>query len=122
MYSTGKKTHTGQYRGLRLFLRLLSRPRFRPSRGRRAGVSLGLDGCEVRLCDPCARVRPCVPCVPCVSRLPPVSFYRYLKLDEFDLSSPRDDPSDTTHAGAPKGGAALHGRSLRHKRQYCCGP
>ena len=65
--------------GPRLFLRLLSRPRFRPSRGRvvagrwwvpgrpvggaRAGVSLGLDGCEVRLCDPCARVRPCVPCV-----------------------------------------------------------
>ena len=41
--------------GLRLFLRLLSRPRFRPSRGR-AGVSLGLDGCEVRLCDPCVRV------------------------------------------------------------------
>ena len=40
----------------------------------RAGVSLGLDVCEVRLCDPCARVRPCVPCV---SRLPPVSFYRY---------------------------------------------
>ena len=29
--------------GLRLFLRLLSRSRFRPSRGR-AGVSLGLDG------------------------------------------------------------------------------
>ena len=26
-------------------------------------VSLGLDGCEVRLCDPCAHVRPCVPCV-----------------------------------------------------------
>ena len=25
---------------------------------------VGLDGCEVRLCDPCARVRPCVPCVP----------------------------------------------------------
>ena len=55
--------------GPRLFLRLLSRPRFRPSRGRvvagrwwvpgrpvggaRAGVSLGLDGCEVRLCDLC---------------------------------------------------------------------
>ena len=33
------------------FLRLLSRPRFRPSRGL-AGVSLGLDGCEVRLSDP----------------------------------------------------------------------
>ena len=32
--------------------------------------------CEVRPCDPFARVRPCVPCVPCVSRLPPVSFYR----------------------------------------------
>ena len=45
---------------------LLSRPRFRPSRGR-AGVTLGLDGCEVRLCDPCARVRPCVPCVSRVS-------------------------------------------------------
>ena len=44
-------------------MRLLIRPRFRPSRGARAGVSLGLDGCEVRLCDPCARVRPCVPCV-----------------------------------------------------------
>ena len=36
---------------------------------------VGLDGCEVCLCDPCARVRPCVPCV---SRLPPVSFYRYV--------------------------------------------
>ena len=39
----------------------------------RAGCVLGgLDGCEVRLCDPCARVRPGVPCVsgPCVSRLP----------------------------------------------------
>ena len=23
-----------------------------------------VDGCEVRPCDPCARVRPCVPCVP----------------------------------------------------------
>ena len=22
-----------------------------------------LDGCEVRLCLPCARVRPCVPCL-----------------------------------------------------------
>ena len=29
------------------------------------------------VCDPFARVRPCVPCVQCVSRLPPVSFYRY---------------------------------------------
>jgi hypothetical protein len=38
---------------------------------------VGLDGCEVRLCGPCAVVRPRVPCVPCVSRLPPVSFYRY---------------------------------------------
>ena len=50
--------------------RLLSRPRIRSSRGR-AGVSVGLYGCEVRLCDPCARV---------VSRgvpAPPVSFYRY---------------------------------------------
>ena len=43
-----------------LFLRLLSRPRFRLSRGS-AGVSyLGLDGCEVRLCPPCVRVCACV--------------------------------------------------------------
>ena len=42
-------------------------------------VLVGLDGCEVRLCDPCARLCPCVlcvPCVSCVSRLPRVSFYR----------------------------------------------
>ena len=31
--------------------------------GSLARCSLGLDGCEVCLCDPCARVRPCVPCV-----------------------------------------------------------
>ena len=37
------------------------------------------DGCEVRLCDPCARVRPCVPCV---SRLPPVFLNRSLLLCE----------------------------------------
>ena len=52
----------------------LSRPRIRSvtsrlARSGRAGVLVGLDGCEVRLCDPCACVRPCVPCV---SRLPPV--------------------------------------------------
>ena len=44
---------------------------------KRAGWSVllvGLDGCEVRLCGPCAFVRPRVPCV---SRLPPVSFYRF---------------------------------------------
>ena len=51
-----------------LLLCVLSRPRIRSSRGR-AGVLVGLDGCEVRLCHPCARVRPCVPCV---SRLPGV--------------------------------------------------
>ena len=33
-------------------------------------VWVWVDGCEVRPCDPFARVRPCVPCVPCVSRLP----------------------------------------------------
>ena len=55
------------------YCRLLSRPRFRPSRLRRVVVrSLCLDGCEVRLCDPCARVRPCGPCVP-VSRVSPGS-------------------------------------------------
>ena len=84
-------------------LRLLSRPRFRPSRGR-AGVSLGLDhwmvvrfvcGSVLIRVPVCARVsRACPVCVPappvsfyrsgpvpvtphaCVSRLPPVSFYR----------------------------------------------
>ena len=45
----------------------MSRPRIRSSRGR-AGVLVGLDACELRLCDPCACVRPCVPCV---SRPPP---------------------------------------------------
>ena len=33
----------------------------------RAGVLVGLDGCEVGLCGPCALERPRVPCV---SRLP----------------------------------------------------
>ena len=44
-------------------LEALSRPRrvWAATDGR--GL-VGLDGCEVRLCDPCARVRPCVPCVP----------------------------------------------------------
>ena len=41
----------------------------------RARCVVGLDGCEVRLCDPRARVRPCVPSVSRVCRL--VSFYRY---------------------------------------------
>ena len=44
-------------------------------------------GCEVRPCDPFARMRPCVPCVPCVSRLPPVSFYY------------RGEPGDTRDTG-----------------------
>ena len=48
--------------------------RSRPAQGRPmapTGIRI-----EVRLCDPCARVRPCVPCVcaPCVPA-PPVSFY-----------------------------------------------
>ena len=38
---------------------------------------VGFVGCEVRLCGPCAFVRPRVPCVSCVSRLPPVSLNRY---------------------------------------------
>ena len=39
-------------------------------------TTVGLDGCEVRLCDPCARVRPCVPCVSRLPlRYPPVSFF-----------------------------------------------
>ena len=35
----------------------------------RARCVVGLDGCEVRLCDPRARVRPCVPSVSRVCRL-----------------------------------------------------
>ncbi len=45
-----------------------ARERFRSSCVRfRAGALVGWDGCEVRLCDQCARVRPCAPCVcvPC---------------------------------------------------------
>ena len=64
--------------GLRLLLRLLIRPRFRPSQRGRAGVSLGLDGCEVRLCDLCVRVCACVSLVcPGSPRclFTPVSFY-----------------------------------------------
>ena len=59
---TGKKTpvDTGGA-GTVVPVNMLSRPRFRSSRGRAVGV--WKDGCEVRLCDPCARVRPCVPCV-----------------------------------------------------------
>ena len=57
----------------RLFLRLLSRCVGRGF-GRRVVVRVcrwvWVDGCEVRPCDPCARVRPCVPCVPCVSLCP----------------------------------------------------
>jgi hypothetical protein len=55
------------------YLRLLSRPRFRSRADVTCGLCVllvGLDGCEVRLCGPCAFVRPRVPCVPCVSRLP----------------------------------------------------
>ena len=51
-------------------LRLLSRPRFRPSRGRAVcrWVWNMVVRTEVRLCDPCARVRPCVPCVSKLAR------------------------------------------------------
>ena len=68
-------------------------PQIRSSRGRE-GVLVGLDGCEVRLSDPCACVRPfvqasklvsrntqasklaCVSMCVSVSRLPPGFFYR----------------------------------------------
>jgi len=52
------------------------------SAGRAGCVLVGLDGwidgCEVRLCDPCARVRPSVPCPLCVPAppSPPVSLNR----------------------------------------------
>ena len=59
-------------------LRLLSRPRFWPSR-RRSGLACWWVWMVVRfvvvirvpLCAPA-----CPVCVPCVTRLPPVSFYR----------------------------------------------
>ena len=47
------------------------------SAGRAGCVLVGLDGwmdgCEVRLCDPCARVRPSVPCVSRVAVCVPAS-------------------------------------------------
>jgi hypothetical protein len=46
---------------------------------------VGLDGCEVRLCDPCARVRPGAPFVSCVCvPAPPGVFERYVP-DASDL-------------------------------------
>ena len=39
------------------------------------GVLAGMDGCEVRLCLPCARERPCVPCVSRHVPAPPGVFY-----------------------------------------------
>ena len=91
-----KRISRNLYQGQKLTLSCIGKP---PN-------TVGLDGCEVLLCDPCARemcpvytyvsrgsAPPGVflyrystglcdprarvrPCVPCVSRLPPVSFYR----------------------------------------------
>ena len=43
------------------------------------GALVCWDGCEVRLCDPCARLRPCAPCVSreCPGS-PGVSFYLFV--------------------------------------------
>ena len=73
----GAGTHTRAHTSTPV-LRLLSTepgPRIRSSRGR-AGVLVGLDGCEVRLFV--IRVPVCARVSPFVSRLPPVSFYRSL--------------------------------------------
>ena len=51
--------------------------------------SLGLDGCEVCLCVPCARVRPPVPCV---SRVCPGSPRCLLPDTLLILSAGRDQP------------------------------
>ena len=56
-----------------VLVQLLSRPRFWLSRGR-TGVSLGLDGCEVRLCPPCVRVCACVVACPVCVPAPPGVF------------------------------------------------
>ena len=60
-------------KGVRYLLTYLPLASLEPAATDGRGL-VGLDGFEVRLCDPCDHVRPCVPCV---SRLPPVSFYRY---------------------------------------------
>jgi hypothetical protein len=79
-------------------LRLLSRPRRRCTFGRhpdepldeprtvRVGVLIlvGLDGFEVRLCDPCALVRPRVPCVSRVCPGSPGQFTGWLFLEDSD--------------------------------------
>ena len=75
-HSTGYKGTPG----LRLFLRLLSRSRFRPRRVWSCGCVVGFGWMVVRFVrvirvPACARVS-LVSRVPCVSRLPPVSFYR----------------------------------------------
>ena len=63
---------------------------------RKTGALAGWDGCEVRRCDPYARVRPCVPCVsrvvcvPCVSRLPRCLFTGISILKPFPLMNDRN--------------------------------
>jgi len=70
---------------------------------------VGLDGCEVRLCGPCAFVRPRVPCVPCVSRLPPMS-YRYMHRVISDtnlLTNSRPRIESRAHSMLPRQGGSV---------------
>jgi hypothetical protein len=83
------------------------RPRFRSRADVTCGLCVllvGLDGCEVRLCGPCAFVRPRVPCVPCASRLPPMSFYRYMHrvISHTNLTNSRH-----THSMLPRQGGSV---------------
>ncbi len=48
--------------------------------------------CCFRYMYECAPV--CPVCVPCVSRLPPVSFYRTLRSDSYEIAGPSRDAAD----------------------------
>ena len=71
------------------------------SGARGAGVLVGLDGCEVLLCHPCAQVRPCVPCLSRLPRClvtgmnpaPTVSFYSCTGMNNNSQGWPRQPPS-----------------------------
>ena len=65
--------------------------------------------CEIRLC---AFVRPRVPCVPCVSRLPPVSFYRYLERSPRCLFTGTSKWTGATRRGCVYKHTVLLGRHL----------
>ena len=83
-----------------------------------------VDGCEVRPCDPCARVRPCVPVCAvsrfCPARFPPVSFYRYCTCVRFAAACWRLRVSREISSSTPPSPAPLHAlRSTRVLTSEC---